>query len=82
MIPLRYRILMNNDIDGLNTLAERAELAVYLGRHPETQAYLDELRNCLTLLDRCHRLALEPPAELSIRIMTAVRGRAEKSDSH
>ncbi len=78
MIPEKYRILMNNEIDGANTTAEREQLELYFGQHPEARQYLEELKVSLGTLDT---LAEEdPPADLHGRIMRAVsrKKRAER----
>jgi hypothetical protein len=70
MIPEKFRILMNNEIDGVNTPAERDELDLYLVRHPDARQYFEELRLSLEVLDEIGNV--EPPEELHARVMAAV----------
>jgi hypothetical protein len=72
MIPEKYRILMNSEIDGENTPAEREELEAYFREHPEARQYFGELRNSLEVLDEWRHEEVEPPLELRDRIMRSV----------
>lgn len=71
MIPEKYRILMNSEIDGAITPAERDELELYFVSHPEVRQYFEELKTSLEVLDELG--GQEPPADLHGRIMRAVR---------
>jgi|GEM_PF-4707390 len=71
MIPERFRILMNNELDGTNTPAERDELETYFDAHPQAKQYLTNLSESLHLLDSLEQE--DPPAELHGRVMRAVR---------
>lgn len=70
MIPEKFRILMNNEIDGVNTPAERDELDLYLVRHPEARQYFEELRSSLEVLADLD--CVEPPKDLHARVLKAV----------
>ena len=77
MIPEKYRILMNSELDGTSTPDERDELELYFVRHPEARQYFAELKESLRTLDAWPEV--DPPAGLHGRIMRAVRRReAEK----
>ncbi len=71
MIPEKYRILMNNEIDGLNSPSEREELESYLERNPDARLYFEELMSSLGILDDLEEV--EMPADLHGRIMRAVQ---------
>lgn len=70
MIPEKIRILMNSEIDGANSPAERDELELYFVRHPEARQYFAELQASLADLEPWPEV--EPPAGLHGRIMRAV----------
>ena len=70
MIPEKYRILMNNEIDGANTPAEVDELEIYLRQHPAAREYLEQLKGSLANLKDLEDV--EPPANLTGRILRSV----------
>lgn len=70
MIPEKYRILMNSELDGVITPAERDDLELYFVRHPEARQYFEELRVSLEVLEDMG--GVQPPAGLHGRIMRAV----------
>lgn len=70
MIEPVYIELMNLELDGKASEAQRAELRRYLAAHPAASVHFDELGRLLHRLD-AHPQA-QPPAELHPRIMAAV----------
>lgn len=70
MIPEKYSILMNSEIDGANGPAEREELEGYLAGHPEARRYFQDLKATLGAVAELGDM--EPPADLHGRIMDAV----------
>ena len=76
MIPEKYRILMNNEIDGVNTPADREELDLYLADQPEARRYFEELKIFLGAIEE---LSCQPlPVDLHGRIMRAVGTKRSK----
>jgi hypothetical protein len=70
MIDPKYIELMNLELDGTATPAEREDLRRHLSSHPEASAHFEELGGLLRRLD-AEPLA-EPPVELHPRIISAV----------
>lgn len=72
MIPEKYRILMNNEIDGENSPAEREELRAYFRNHPDASQYFQDLKNSLEVLEEWRTEEVQPPPGLRDRIMRSV----------
>ena len=70
MIEPTYIELMNLDLDGKATAAERARLRGYLAKNAEAAAHFDALSRVVRRLDA--QSQVEAPAELHPRIMSAV----------
>lgn len=70
MIEVRYRELINAEIDGELTDRQRAELASYLLANPEAQAFRDDLRQVCDSLGRIEQV--EPPSGLRASILRAL----------
>ena len=70
MIPEKFILLMNGEIDGVNSPEETAELETYLDRDPAADTYFRELRDTVGIFDEVQELT--PPAGLRERILGAV----------
>lgn len=69
-VPEKYFLLMNGELDGVNTPEQSAELREYLERDPEGARYYAELRAGLDLLEEVGPAL--PPADLERDVMAVV----------
>ncbi len=71
MISKRIIEWMNEELDAETSATKSARLYRHLEKHPEAQAYFDELKELNNLLEGTEQI--EPPATLKTGILSAVR---------
>ena len=75
-VDQKYIDLIEAEIDGRLSAAERAELARHVLANPDARELRDEMRQLCDLLDSVQ--AEEPPAELYADVMSALRAQSRK----
>ena len=78
MLDKKYIDLMNQEIDGINTREESAELQKYVASNPEAQQYFDDIKTMSNMLSTVSEL--EPPPTLKKNIMTAIKPKRRHAD--